>query len=190
MRIRRVLVGVVLVVGAIASIGSGSTKTVNNTPAPGSAGNAAAGSSGTTAVPASVAHVGAALNLKDQKGNAETVTLVKVVNPATGKDEFNTPTAGNKFVGVQLSIKNASAAAISPNILAEVTLIDSANQSYNPDFSSLSNCQEFATALSIAPGDTATGCVAFQVPTAATPAKVQYTPSSGFADGTGQWLIP
>jgi hypothetical protein len=137
-----------------------------------------------------VAHVGAALNLKDQSGHPESVTLVKVVNPATGKSQFETPTAGNKFVGVQLSIKNASTVAISPNILAEVTLIDAGNQSYNPDFSSISNCQEFASSLSVAPGDTATGCVTFQVSTAAVPAKVQYTPSSGFAGGTGQWLIP
>lgn len=151
--------------------------------------NSTSGSGG--AAKPTTAHVGATIDLKDQSGHAETVTVVKVVNPATGSDQFSQPQAGKTFIAVQLSIKNNSTAAIAPNPDLEVTLIDSNNQSYNPDFgNTIAGCQAFASTLSIAPADTTTGCVAFQVPSGTIPAKTQYTPSSGFSGSTGQWLIP
>lgn len=187
-RIGQVLAGCLLAGGAWAAVASGGSS-VNSTPSGGGSTGSSGGSSSSSAAPA--AHVGSTINLKDESGNEMAVTLIKVDDPATGSDEFNQPDAGKRFVATQISIKNSSStASISPNILAEGTLIDSANQSYNADFNTVSDCQAFASNLAIAPGDTAAGCMVFQVPTGNAPAKFQYTPSSGFSGNTGQWLIP
>ena len=119
------------------------------------------------------------------------VTLVKVYDPATSSNQFLQPDSGKRFVATPITIKNSSSGTISPNILFEGALIDKANQSYNSAVvSSVSECQDFASNLKVASGDSATGCIVFEVPTGNAAAKFQYTPSSGFSSNTGQWLIP
>src|SRR5262249_15562587 len=109
---------------------------------------------------------------------------------ATGADQYTTPDSGKRFVGVQIKITNTGTNAISEDSDNDTTLLDTSSQSYNNDVSSLGDCPEFANTDNIGPGESELGCVSFQIPIGATVAKVQYTPSSGFASDTGEWLVP
>ena len=63
----------------------------------------------------------------------------------------------------------------------EASLIGSDNQSCTPDISTVSGCTDFDSgSYQPTPRSSATGCVTFQMPTGVTPAKLQYTPGSGF----------
>ena len=55
----------------------------------------------------------------------------------------------------------------------------------------LSDCTVFPRGhVSVAPGSSATGCVAFEIPTAATITEVQFLPTAGTAGNYGEWLNP
>ncbi len=135
--------------------------------------------------------IGSTFTISDQDGNKMDVTLVKFIDPAAGSDEFNQPDSGKRLVAAQLKITNKSANKISENADTASALIDSQKQSYDVDFSEVKDCQSFSSnALdNMAPGDTATGCISFQVPTGATASQLKYTPSSGFSSDSALWNL-
>ena len=143
----------------------------------------------TTAAPAAPATIGTALQLKAETGSEATVTLTGVVDPATGSDEFNQPNTGNKLVAIEFTITNDGKSNLQPDPQVETTIFDNVNATFNADFDTVSDCQTLNSVV-LTPGSTENGCVVFQVPSANTVSKVQYTPLSGFSSVTGQWVIP
>src|SRR5262249_47592387 len=140
-----------------------------------------------------VAHVGDTVSLPadaQQQTPPAQITLVKVVDPAQGADEFTTPDSGKRFVGVQLRIVLGGTSSTQSVPSNNTTVFDAQGQSYSSTIASLVGCQEFAPNLVISPGEAVLGCVAFQVPTAAKVAKVKFTPASGFASVTAEWKVP
>ncbi|HET8992122.1 MAG TPA: DUF4352 domain-containing protein [Candidatus Saccharimonadales bacterium] len=189
------IVTVVIVVVILAIIGGGvatNNSTTVKTTASTVTNNASPKKATVAKSSPSAAHVGATISLTGQSGSGADVTLVQVLDPATGADQYTTPDAGNRFVGVQLRIKNTSTTAESIAPDNDVTLFDTKGQSYSPDIAdSLANCQGFANGgPNLGPGESALGCETFQIPTTDTVAKVEFTPSSGFANDTGEWLVP
>jgi len=170
-----------------------STVASSATTAPGASASTPASAS-TTAAPsksAPVAHVGSTISLTDESGNKFNVTVVQVVDPGQGTDTFTTADAGTRFVGVEFKFTNSGTATISPTPDNEATVIDFTGHGESPDVGSqLSNCAPFPDNISISSGSSLEGCETFDVPSGATVAKIQYTPSSGFASDTGQWLNP
>ena len=99
--------------------------------------------------------------------------------------------AGRRFVGIKLVIHNTGQQSESDDANNDVTIIGSDNQSYTATFFGISGCTNFSNGtFNLPPGQTSTGCVNFQLPPSVNPAKVQFTPSSGFSNQTGQWLVP
>lgn len=132
--------------------------------------------------------LGTAITLKDQDGNPMEVTAVKLMDNAPGATQFDTPDAGKRFTGVQFTIKNTGSKQIDESVDNDATLYDNQNQGYEITFDDIQNCQGFPSgSVKLAPGEAATGCATFQVPTAAALAKVKFTPSSGFADDSATW---
>lgn len=132
--------------------------------------------------------LGTAIALKDQEGHPLEVTAVKLVDNASGATQFDTPGAGKRFAGVQLTIKNTGSSTIDESVDNDTTLYDNQNQGYQITFDEIQNCQSFPSgSVKLAAGETATGCVTFAVPATATLSKVKFTPSSGFADESGTW---
>jgi len=73
----------------------------------------------------------------------------------------------------------------------DATLIGSDGQTYTADFDTLAGCTNFAHGqYQLGTGESSTGCVAFQVPTGVTVAKVKYSPNSGFSGDFGEWIVP
>ena len=107
-----------------------------------------------------------------QSFHLEDVTLSKVIDPAA-IGSFAPPT-GDRFVAVELGIKNTGSAALSPTPIFDAILVDQGGHSYTPVVNGTPSCQDFAGSLSIDPSSSASGCVLFEVPTAEAPAKFQY----------------
>lgn len=129
------------------------------------------------------------LTLKDDTGATLAVTLVKIVDPAAGADSASTPDAGKRFVAAQFKI--ATSAAISGSPDSDAKIIDSAGQGFDPSFvDSVAGCESFGARVNIGAGESQTGCVVFSLPTADPVAKVQFTPSAGFANDFAEWLVP
>jgi hypothetical protein len=132
--------------------------------------------------------IGSTIKLTDQDGHPLSVTLVRIVDPAQGADQFSTPSSGDRFVGVELKITDTGTTSIDPNPESEAELTDTQGHGYNPDIgSTLSDCPSFPDNTNLDPGETVDGCVTFDVPTGLDLARVKYTPSSGFANDTGEW---
>lgn len=183
-KVLTVFAGIVILI-IIAVIANGGNKTTVTTTATTTNKASSSKSSSSTAT----AHVGATENIGGSKGYA--VTLQQVIDPASGADQYTTPDAGKRFVAVELKIVNNGTASINDDANNDVTIIGSDNQSYTDDYNSVSECTDFSNgSFTLAPGESTTGCVNFQLPDAITTSKVQFTPSSGFSGSTGEWLVP
>ncbi|ULP45947.1 DUF4352 domain-containing protein [Mycolicibacter virginiensis] len=141
------------------------------------------------ATPKPAGHTGDTLNLTRADGSTVTVTLDKVINPATVTPGASDP--GITYIATQFTIANPGTAAMNGDINTNVWAFGSDGQRYAPNLKDVGECTNFdAGMFHIAPGESATGCVVFALPAGVSPAKVRYAPSSGFADGFGEWLFP
>lgn len=136
-------------------------------------------------------HVGATLRA-DGGDDLFDITLDAVIDPASGESEYATPDAGKRFVAAKFTIKSNDTDTISDNANNDATITGSDNQKYRADFNSISGCTNFDSGnVRLDPGDTLTGCVAFQLPEGVTAAKITYDTSGGFGNGSvGIWLNP
>jgi Domain of unknown function (DUF4352) len=136
-------------------------------------------------------HVGGTLTLTTADSGSVAITVSQIIDPAQGADQFTTPDQGKRFVGVKLVVKDTGSASETDDVNTDVSVIGSDNQSYTPTFDSITGCTNFNSGTyALTNGETATGCVVFQVPTGVTVDKVQYQPSAGFSNQTGEWLNP
>jgi hypothetical protein len=120
--------------------------------------------------------------------NSETVTLVRIVDPAQPSNQYETPDAGDRYVGLEFKIVNIGTTAFQPEPTSDSTVIDTALHSYQSTFADLTGCPSFADSLTLNPGEAADGCVTFGIPTAPTIAKVQYSESGG-TRASGEWTM-
>lgn len=147
-----------------------------------------------TAAPGSTvpaAHIGETLDLKSQEGISLAVTFSKTINPATptGGPPTEGPENGT-YVATTLTIENTGTSALEGNVNNNTKLIGSDDQTYLPDYGNVSECTNFNYgSFELGPDESATGCVIFVLPNEVIPAKLEYTPSSGFANSVGEWLI-
>lgn len=172
-----------IVISALSSRGSGVTTTPS--------GNSAAG--GDTASPATthksaVASTGSYFDVQDASGNTYRITLVKVIDPAQGADQFNTPDSGKRFVGAVFGIKALKGSPQNEDANIDAVIVGSNGQSYTADFSDIAGYTNFNSGtIQVAQGDTTTGAVTFQVPDEVKVTEVQWTP--GAFGSAVQWDV-
>jgi hypothetical protein len=178
------LVVVIIVISAVASHGSGVTTAPS--------GNSAAATD--TASPAAThkaapARVGSYFDVQDDSGDTYRVTLVKVIDPAQGADEFSTPDNGKRFVGIAFKIKALKGSPQDEDANNDAAIVGSNGQVYSADFDDIAGYTNFDNGtIHVAQGDTQTGSVTFQVPDKVKVAEVQWTASGGFG-ATVQWDV-
>ena len=195
--LRKHAAGVLLAIVGLAACGSatGASTSVVTTPIV-TTGGAAAVTTTVTSAPITapptttppVAHVGTTLSLQN---GAEHVTLVKLLDPAQGSDPYMPPDAGKRFVGLEFQVAIVSSAGTG-NANNDATLIGSDNQTYTADFGDIAGCTNFNHGIfTLSVGQTATGCVVFQVPTTVQVSKVEWQPAGGFSGvAIGEWVVP
>lgn len=138
---------------------------------------------------AELAHIGSAISIKNGDGNPAIVTLIAVTDPADASDQFTTPSAGSRFVGIEFKIDNTGSSALSDDANNDASAIGSNDQTYSAAFDSIAGCTNFdGGEFNLPPGQASTGCVTFDVPLAVKVAKVQFGLNDGLGGTTGQWL--
>jgi hypothetical protein len=116
-----------------------------------------------------------------------TVTAAQVVDNAT--PEFGSPDEGQRYIAVQFQFTNTGSAAVSEFPDFDLTMIDTEGQQYVATFFDTDAGPGFGGQIDLAPGDTRTGFVAWQMPTAAQPAKVQVQLGTGTGDDIGELAL-
>ena len=115
------------------------------------------------------------------------MTLVKVIDPAQGADQFNTPDSGNRFVGAVFTIKALRGSPQDEDANNDAAVVGSNRQTYTADIDSITGYTNFSNgSINVAQGETTTGAVVFQVPDGIKVTRVQWSAASGFGS-TVQW---
>ncbi len=137
------------------------------------------------------ASFGSAIKLAGiSSGEQVTITPVRVINSATASDSLFGPAAGERYYTVQFHFDNTGRVPYSPAPALEATVIDAAGKSYIGDtFVTVRGCPLLPDSASIAPGASVTGCVLFDVPSAATIRDITYTLDTGLGPQTGRWTV-
>jgi hypothetical protein len=130
--------------------------------------------------------VGQAAKFDDGQGNTATITLVRVIDPAQGADQYTTPSPGDRFVTAEFKILNTGN-SFQPEPTSDATVFDTASHSYSSTYQDVQGCPAFASNLTLTGGETADGCVTFEIPTGSALQKVQYSEQSG--GGTAIWTL-
>ena len=141
----------------------------------------------TTAAPTPVS-VGAAQTIHDFVGDALPVTVTQIVDPATAGAGSGLADAGYRFVAVEMSLTDPSGGEAEGNANFSTTVLGSDNKTYTADFGTASECTNFIYGLfDLFGGDSASGCVLFELPTSVTVQAVFFSLAPGYLD-TVEWV--
>ncbi len=133
--------------------------------------------------------VGATFTLGDGTGSTYRVTLVKVIDPAQGANQADTPDSGRRFVGLVFTIKALSGDLQGEDANTDAVLVGADGQDYRAALNRIAGYANFHDgAIQVAPGDTVTGAVAFQVPDGVAVSVIQWTGLSGFGSMV-EWTV-
>ncbi|MER7500434.1 DUF4352 domain-containing protein [Nonomuraea pusilla] len=136
----------------------------------------------------STATVGGSISLEGFEGLKMSVTLTKLVDPATG-GQYTSVKSGYRLVAVQLTLKNVGSTVYSDSPTNGAFLIDADDQQYQTSFQDVQEGQGFGGQATINAGDSRKGVIVFEVPKSAKLAKFQFALNSGFADQKGEWTL-
>jgi len=142
---------------------------------------------GTTTAVASPPTVGKALRM----GADETtlvVTVRRVTFPLRGTGAMLAP--GDRAAAVDVSVRNVGHGVYDSSSESDVGLRTSTGELAEPSFASHGSCvtSEIDFLKEVQPGESRSGCVAFDVPKGARPAAVRFSPEGRQASGR-TWLV-
>jgi hypothetical protein len=118
------------------------------------------------------------------------VTLVKIIDPARGADQFAAPVGSSRLVGVKLRITYGGTNPVPLDPGSATTLEDAQNNLYQPIAANIVNCPAFKPGRILPPGTSAGGCLTFDVDTGAKITEVLFTPNGQFGSVTAEWDLP
>lgn len=187
----RLSLGVLGGVAIVGAVGCGTTVTPVSSPssaAPAAQAASSAPSQSPSPTGAPSGGIGSSFQVTDSKNNQYDVTLVKVIDPAQGANEFSTPDNGKRFVGIVLTIKGVTGNA-SDDANSDALITGSNNQQYQSDFNSIAGYTDFNSGeFDVSPGQTVTGAITFQIPNGVKVANVQWA-ADPFSGATGTWNL-
>jgi hypothetical protein len=121
-------------------------------------------------------------------GSKAEVTVMKVVDPTTSRDD--TPSAGRRYVAVQVRIHNTGTLAYDDAPDNSAKLVDAGgNRIEETTVYSIEAGSLFPATVVLHPGQAITGYVVFEVPMTTKIVMIQFALDSGYADDTGHWAV-
>ena len=133
--------------------------------------------------------VGSQFDLQDGSGDTYQVSLVKVIDPARGADQFSSPGSGKRFVGLVFKVRALTGSPKNEDANIDAVLVGGNGQNYSADYDGIAGYTNFDSGtIHVAQGDMVTGAVTFQVPDGITVSSVQWTAVSGFGV-TVEWNV-
>jgi hypothetical protein len=182
-----------LVLSALSSNGTGASTAASHTSA--SAASPAAGQATAPTASAAAAQatgpgkIGSYFDVQDGSGDTYQVTLVKIIDPGQGADQFIVPDPGNRFVGVVFSITALSGSPQGEDANNDAAVLGSNGQVYTADFDRIAGYGNFEVGMiHAAQGDTVVGAVTFQLPQFVMVMEVLWTANGG-SGSTVQWDV-
>ncbi|WP_052422885.1 DUF4352 domain-containing protein [Nonomuraea candida] len=165
--------------------GTGQTETGQTGTGQGGTGQGGTGQGALTAA------VGGSITLQGtDPGLKMSVTVNRLVNPATPASDLLKPKTGNKFAAVEITLANVGQAVYSEMPSIGAWLIDAEGQQYRSTIvHDVREGQSFGGTANINGGDSRKGVIVFEVPQAARPAKFQFALNSGIASQKGEWTL-
>ncbi|MBL1097516.1 DUF4352 domain-containing protein [Streptomyces coffeae] len=137
-----------------------------------------------------VSTVGDTISLKGaEDGEKLDVTLVKWLDPAKSADRHTIPSLGKRWVAAQIRLVNTGSATYRDSPPDCVRVADAEGRRYDATVADIAAGSSMATHLKLATGAKAVGWVVAEVPTGAAVTSLQFIPSGGAADETGQWAV-
>jgi hypothetical protein len=132
------------------------------------------------------------ISFTDPNGVTYTVSLKEVIDPANGSQ--NAPPAGDRFVAAVFTVTDTSrSGSTSPpwnNADVNASAVGSDNQTYTFSIALLPMCTNFSDgSYQLGPGESATGCVAFALPTSVKVVEIKWSPSGPSGGSFGEWRI-
>ncbi|MDP9849595.1 DUF4352 domain-containing protein [Streptosporangium lutulentum] len=135
-----------------------------------------------------VAKVGETVTVAGLKPEVQVAaTLNRVIDNATPDNRFLRPKDGNRFVAVELSLKNVGQEVYTDSPIIGALLIDAEGRQHNAALAGVAEGVSFGGAVSVAVGDSRKGVVVFEVPAGARPAKLQF--GVMFGQQKGEWQL-
>jgi len=133
------------------------------------------------------AGIGASFSVQDPDGDAYTVTLDKVIDPARSSNPYLAPDSGTRFAAAVFTIRARGASLQNEDANDCASAAGSDGQSYSPGFAPISKYTNFDNGtIHAAQHQAVTGEITFQIPADVKIAKVQWTSQDGFGT-TVQW---
>ena len=117
-----------------------------------------------------------------------TITLNAVLS--IEPTDFWKPDDGNKFIGLDVTLENVGATAVTVSSLVQMELVDSSGFTYDVDMMAELAADVSGPDGEIAAGTKKRGIVGFQVPIGATGLVFQFDPSLFFAGDTIRFVLP
>ena len=133
--------------------------------------------------------LGTSETVHDFDGDALGVTVSQTVDPATALSDTDLPSSGDRFVAVELTISNTSSQEIQDDANSATVVTGSDGETYTANFAGVTECTNFEEEIGyvdLKPGDNATGCVVFQLPTSVTVQSISFSLAPGYLD-TAEW---
>lgn len=116
--------------------------------------------------------IGDAFTVADSEGHAYQVTATRVLQQATGADEYTLPAPGQHFAGVAFTVTGKTGTS-SDNANFEATVRGSNGKTYTCDMNNIAGYVNFNDgSFAVPPGRSQTGAVAFALPNGVTIASV------------------
>ena len=143
----------------------------------------------TTIAPAP--HVGGTVNLPavDQRPPMQ-VTLLQVIDPAQGADQFAVPLSGDRFVALQLRVAQGGTTTLTESMPTDTTVLDANGNLFTASNANVQGCTAFGSFVNLKPGRPKTGCLTFELATGSSVATVLFTPNNQFGSVSAAWQVP
>ncbi len=139
----------------------------------------------TAAAPPSA--LGATNTVHDFTGDALSVAVTQVIDPATAGAGSGLADTGYRFVAVEMTLSDSGGGEIEGDANFSTTVLGSDGQTYTADFGTASGCTNFIYGLfTLLGGDSSTGCVLFQLPTSVVVQAVDFSLAPTYLD-TASW---
>ena len=117
------------------------------------------------------------------------VKLMKVEDPAPPQNSTEAAPSGQRLIGVEFAITGVKG-TYSDDANGAAVVIGTNSQTYQFSFSTIAACTNFnAGDFTVTRGQTAIGCVVFQLPDSVKVRQVQYQAGDGLGNSVLQWSV-
>jgi hypothetical protein len=134
------------------------------------------------------ASLGSPVVVHDFTNDELSVTVTQIIDPATAADGSGLPSAGDRFVAIEMSLEDVSGGSITGDANYSTTVEGTDGNTYTAEVGGVQECTNFTLGTFQVEGtDTVTtGCVVFQLPTSVNVETINFSLAPGYLD-SGEW---